>query len=68
MAQNQGFNKKSRLKEICRTPLPVNEWYEIIGEKTVADAIMDRLVHSAQRIELTGESMRRKRSKNLIEN
>jgi DNA replication protein DnaC len=53
---------------IFTSQLPVNEWYEIIGEKTVADAIMDRLVHSAQRIELTGESMRRKRAKNTSEN
>lgn len=48
---------------IITSQLPVNDWYEIIGEKTVADAIMDRLVHNAHRIELTGESMRRKRSK-----
>lgn len=53
---------------IFTSQLPVNEWYEIIGEKTVADAIMDRLVHNAQRIELTGESMRRKRTKNTNEN
>lgn len=53
---------------IFTSQLPVNEWYEIIGEKTVADAIMDRLVHNAQRIELTGESMRRKRPGKLNEN
>lgn len=46
---------------IITSQLPVNQWYEIIGEKTVADAIMDRVVHSAHRIELKGESMRRKR-------
>jgi DNA replication protein DnaC len=48
---------------IFTSQLPVNEWYEIIGEKTVADAIMDRLVNNAQRVEITGESMRRKRTK-----
>lgn len=47
---------------IFTSQLPVNEWYEIISEKTVADAILDRLVHNAQRVELSGESMRRKRS------
>jgi len=52
---------------IFTSQLPVNEWYEIIGEKTVADAIMDRLVHNAHRIELTGESMRRKRTEKAIE-
>lgn len=39
---------------------PVNHWHDIIGEATVADAILDRLIHNAYRIELKGESMRRK--------
>ena len=43
--------------------LPVSAWYEVIEEKTVADAIMDRLVNNAHRIELEGESMRRKRAR-----
>lgn len=46
---------------IITSQLPVSEWYEVIGEKTIADAIMDRLVHHAHRIELNGESMRKKR-------
>jgi DNA replication protein DnaC len=41
----------------------VNKWYDVIGEKTVADAILDRLVHNAQRLELKGESLRRKLEK-----
>lgn len=41
--------------------IPVKGWYDLIGEKTIADAIMDRLVHQSQRIELAGESMRRKK-------
>jgi DNA replication protein DnaC len=53
---------------IFTSQLPVNEWYDIIGEKTVADAVMDRLVHNAHRIELTGESMRKKRTQKIIEN
>lgn len=43
--------------------LPVERWHEIIGDPTYADAIMDRLIHNAHRIELTGESMRRTRTK-----
>jgi IstB-like ATP binding protein len=35
-----------------------NFWYDVIGEKTVADAILDRLVTNAQRLELKGESLR----------
>jgi hypothetical protein len=41
--------------------LPVDRWHEIIGDPTYADAILDRLVHNAHRIELTGESMRQPR-------
>jgi DNA replication protein DnaC len=46
----------SEIAGIC-----ITGWYEIIGEKTIADAILDRLVHQSNRIELQGESMRRKR-------
>jgi DNA replication protein DnaC len=52
---------------IITSQLPVASWYEVIGEKTVADAILDRLVHNAHRIELKGESMRRKRQKSTEE-
>jgi DNA replication protein DnaC len=38
--------------------VPVDRWYEIIGNPTIADAILDRLVHNAYRIELSGEAMR----------
>jgi DNA replication protein DnaC len=48
---------------IITSQLPVSQWYNIIGEKTVADAILDRIVHQAHRIELKGESMRKKREK-----
>lgn len=48
---------------IITSQLPVSGWYDIIGEKTIADAIMDRLVHQAHRVELGGESMRRKKVK-----
>ena len=41
--------------------VPVSQWYDIIGEPTLADAILDRLIHNAYRIELTGESLRKKR-------
>lgn len=47
---------------IVTSQIPVKGWYDIIGEKTIADAILDRLIHQSHRIELAGESMRRKRS------
>lgn len=40
--------------------IPVNKWHELLGEKTVADAILDRVVHCSHRIELKGESLRNK--------
>jgi len=46
---------------IITSQLPVGKWYEVIGEKTIADAILDRIVHSAHRVELKGDSMRKKR-------
>lgn len=45
---------------IITSQLPVKQWYDVIGEKTVADAILDRIVHQSVRIELKGESLRRK--------
>jgi len=48
---------------IITSQLPVSEWHSVIGEKTVADAILDRIVHQSHRIELQGESMRKKREK-----
>ena len=45
---------------IIASQLPVASWYDIIGEPTIADAILDRLVHTSHRIELKGDSMRKK--------
>lgn len=44
---------------IIMSQLPIAKWHELIGEATYADAIMDRLIHRAERFELQGESMRR---------
>lgn len=45
---------------IIASQLPVGSWYEVIGEQTIADAILDRLVHTSYRIEIKGDSMRKK--------
>lgn len=50
------FNKCST---IVASQLPVSIWYEIIGEGTIADAILDRIVNSSHRIDLKGHSMRK---------
>jgi len=53
-----------RRSTIVTSQVPVDKWHEIIGNPTYADAILDRLVHNAQRIELSGDSLRRKRPTN----
>jgi DNA replication protein DnaC len=52
-----------RHSTVITSQLPVDRWHEVVNDPTYADAIMDRLVHNAHRIELTGESMRRTRGK-----
>ncbi|NVO03846.1 MAG: ATP-binding protein [Bacteroidetes bacterium] len=47
---------------VITSQVPVHLWYEIIGEKTIADAILDRIVHDAHRVELCGESLRKKKN------
>lgn len=47
---------------IISTQLPIKTWHKVIGEPTIADAILDRLVHNAHRLELTGKSVRPSRS------
>jgi len=46
---------------ILTSQLPVAQWHEQIGDPTLADSILDRLVHNAHRIEMQGEWMRKKR-------
>ena len=46
---------------ILTSQMPVSKWHEQIGDPTVADGILDRMVHNAHRIEMRGDSMRRKR-------
>ena len=48
---------------ILMSQLPVTRWYEQIGDPTVADGILDRLMHNAYRIEMRGDSMRKNRAK-----
>ncbi|WP_188050595.1 ATP-binding protein [Flavobacterium sp. GP15] len=46
---------------ILISQIPLQGWYDIIGEKTIVHAILDRLIHQSHRLELIGESMRKKR-------
>jgi len=66
-------NERREVWEICEdryqarstiltSQLPISRWHEQIGDPTIADGILDRLVHNAHRIEMRGESMRKKRN------
>lgn len=52
-----------RRSTLIASQLPVDQWHKIIADPTYADAILDRLVHNAHRIELSGDSLRKTRSR-----
>lgn len=54
-------DRHARKATIIASQLPVANWYDVIGEQTIADAILDRMVHTSYRIELKGESLRKKK-------
>jgi len=56
-------DRHGRRSTLVTSQLPVKHWHEIIADPTLADAILDRLVHNAYKLELSGESMRKKQSK-----
>lgn len=53
-------DRHARQATLIASQLPVANWFDIIAEPTIADAILDRLVHTAHRIQLKGDSMRKK--------
>lgn len=57
-------DRHGKTSMIITSQVPVSKWHEVIGEKTVADAILDRIVHEAHRLELKGESLRKKQQIN----
>lgn len=52
-------DRYQRGSTIIISQLPVSEWYKLVGNPTVADALMDRLLHIGHHVELRGESMRK---------
>ncbi len=56
-------DRHGRCSTLATSQLPLEKWHEIIGDPTLADAILDRLVHNAYKINLKGESMRKRRAK-----
>lgn len=60
-------DRYERRSTLVTSQFPVEHWHQLIGDPTLADAILDRLVHNAYRLELKGESMRKQR-KRLTDN
>jgi len=60
-------DRHGRKSTIVTSQLPVKLWHETINDSTLADAILDRLIHNAYRIELKGESMRKLKAKKTPE-
>jgi len=52
---------------VLTSQLPVESWHVQIGDPTIADSILDRLVHNAYRIEMNGESIRKKKKEAAAE-
>jgi DNA replication protein DnaC len=68
MDQQQQFDlmeiiedRHGKASTIISSQLPVADWFNVMTEASIADAIIDRLVHSSYRIELQGETLRKKR-------
>jgi DNA replication protein DnaC len=55
-------DRHGKKSTIISSQLPVNKWHELLEEKTIADAILDRIVHTSHRIELKGESLRKNKT------
>jgi DNA replication protein DnaC len=53
-------DRQGRGSLVITSQVPVTRWHEIIGDPTLADAILDRIVHAAYKIDLDGESMRKR--------
>jgi DNA replication protein DnaC len=60
-------DRYNRRSTILTSQLPVDKWHPQIGDPTVADSILDRLVHNAYRIELSGDSIRKKKGRGSSE-
>ncbi len=55
-------DRYDRRSTLIAAQLPIEHWHQLIGDPTLADAILDRLIHNAHKIDLKGESMRKKRN------
>ena len=56
-------DRHDRKSIVISSQLPVENWYDAIGDQAVADAVLDRIVHSSHHIELFGESIRKMKAR-----
>jgi DNA replication protein DnaC len=59
-------DRHDRGSTIVTSQLPVDHWHTVIGDPTIADAVLDRLVHNAHRLVLTRESLRKRAAKTIL--
>jgi DNA replication protein DnaC len=59
-------DRHGKRSTMIASQLPVQQWHDIIGEPTIADAILDRLVHDTHRMELIRESLRKRKRVNEL--
>jgi DNA replication protein DnaC len=59
-------NRHGRGSTLVTSQVPVEHWHEVIRDPTIADAVLDRLVHNAHRLQLKGESLRKRAAKALL--
>ena len=53
-------DRHAKRSTIIASQMPVQSWFDVIGEAVIADAILDQIVHASHRLELKGESLRKK--------
>ncbi len=58
-------DRHGKRSTIVTSQLPVNQWYDVIGETTIADAILDRIVHQSHRVEMFGDSLRKRKTSQI---
>ena len=53
-------------RTLITSQIPVDRWHDLIGEPTLADAILDRIVHNAHRLQLSGDSLRKQKAPQTV--
>ena len=60
-------DRNGRGSTLITSQVPIDQWCDVIGDPTLADAILDRFVHNAHRLNLTGDSMRKTKARRRLD-